>query len=121
MRKVQFLGHIVVKDGIQTVKKRVADLKALQIPENKREVMRVLGCLGFYSMYIENLHVDCKPIYELTRTEAKFEWTTEHKRLFQNIKDLIDEDFILATPDTKHPFYGHVDASSIAVGSILVP
>ena len=72
-------------------------------------------------MYIENLHVDCKPIYDLTRTEAKFEWTTEHKKLFQNIKDLINEDFILATLDTKHPFCVHVDASSIGVDFILVP
>ena len=29
LRKVQFLGHVVSKDGIQPVKKRVADLKAL--------------------------------------------------------------------------------------------
>ena len=64
LRKVQFLGHIVGKDGIQPVKKRVTDLKALKSPENKRDVLRVLGCLGFYSMYIKNLHVGCKPIYE---------------------------------------------------------
>ena len=44
LRKVQFLGHVVGKDGIQPVKKRVEDLKALKTPENKRDVMRVLGC-----------------------------------------------------------------------------
>ena len=42
-RKVQFLGHVVGKNGIQPVKKRVADIKALKSPENKRHVMRVLG------------------------------------------------------------------------------
>ena len=47
LRKVQFLGHVVGKDRIQPVKKQVADLKALKSPENKRDVMRVLGCLGF--------------------------------------------------------------------------
>ena len=120
LRKVQFLGQIVGKEGIQPVKKRVADLKALKSPENKRDVMRVLGCLGFYSMYIKNLHVDCKPFYDLTKTETKFEWTAEHEKLFQSIKDRISEDTILAIPDTKHPFHVHVDASSIGVGSILV-
>ena len=77
-RKLQFSGHVVGKDGIQPVKKPVADLKALKSPENKRDVMRVIGCLGFYSMYIKKLHVDCKPFYDLTRTETKFVWTTEH-------------------------------------------
>ena len=120
LRKVQFLGHVVGKDGIQPVKKRVADLKALKSPEKIRDVMRVLGCLGFYSMYIKNLYVDCKPFYDLTRTETKFVWTTEQETLFNDIKERISEDTILAIPDTKHPFHVHVDASSIVVGSILV-
>ena len=120
LRKVQFLGHIVGKDGIQPVKKRVTDLKALKSPENKRDVLRVLGCLGFYSMYIKNLHVDCKPFYELAKTETKFEWTAEHENLFNEIKDRISEDTVLAIPDTRYPFHVHVDASSIGVGSILI-
>ena len=120
LRKVQFLGHVVGKDGIQPVKNRVADLKALKLLENKRDVMRVLGCLGFYSMYIKNLHVDGKPFYDLTPTETKFVWTTEHEKLFNDIKDSIGEDTILAIPDTKHSFHMHVEASFIGVGSIFV-
>ena len=57
LRKVQFFGYVVGKDRIQPVKKRVEDLKALKTPENKRDVMRVLHCLGFYSKYIKNLNV----------------------------------------------------------------
>ena len=71
LRKVQFLGHVEGKDGMQPVKRRVADLKALKSLENKRDVMRVIGYLGFYSMYINNLIVDCQPFFELTRTETK--------------------------------------------------
>ena len=114
------MGHVVGKDGIQPVKKRVADLKALKLPENKSDVMRVLGCLGFYSLYIKHLHVDCKPFYDLTRTETKLVWTTEHEKVFNDNKDRISGDTILAIRDTKHPFDVHVDASSIGVGSILV-
>ena len=71
-------------------------------------------------MYIKNLHVDCKPFYELPRSETKFAWTPEHEKLFNDIKNRINEDTILAIPDTKYPFHVHVDASSIGVGSILV-
>ena len=66
------------------------------------------------------MHVDCKPFYDLTRTETKFVWTTEHEKLFNDIENRISEDTILAIPDTKYPFHVHVDASSIGVGSILV-
>ena len=101
MRKVHFLGHVVGKDGIEPVKKRVEDLKALKTPENKRDVMRVLGCLGFYSMYIKNLHVDSKPFYDLIKTETTFQWSDEHEKLFREIKDRISEDTVLANSDTR--------------------
>ena len=120
LRKVQFLGHVVGKDGIQPVMKRVEDLKALKTPENKRDVMRVLGCLGFYSMCIKNLSVDSKSFYDLIKTETTFQWTDEHEKLFREIKDRISEDTVLAIPDTRYPFHFHVDASSIGVGSFLV-
>ena len=46
LRKVQFLGHVVRKDGIQPVKKRVAIYMHSSCLKNKRDVMRVLGSLG---------------------------------------------------------------------------
>ena len=120
LRKLNFLGHVVGKDGIQPVKKRVEDQKALKTPENKRDVKRVLGCLGFYSMYIKNPQVDSKPFYDLIKTETTFQWTDEHEKLFREIKDHIFQDTVLAIPDTRYTFNVHVDASSIGVGSILV-
>ena len=120
LRKVQILGHIVSDEGIQPVATKVQDLKDLKSPENKRDVMRVLGSLGFYSTFIKNLHVDSKPFCELLRDDVPFEWTKEHEELFRNIKDRISEETILAVPNPKYPFHIHVDSSSIGTGSILV-
>ena len=120
LRKIQFIGHVVGKDGIQPAKKTVEDLKALKTPEIKRDVMRVLGCLGFYSMYIKKLHVDSQPFYDLIKIEITFQWTDEHEKLFRDIKDRISEDTVLAIPDTRYPFHAHVDASPIGFISILV-
>ena len=53
LRKVNFLGHNIPQDGIQPVAKRAKDLKNLKSPECKRDVMKVLGCLVFYSCYIK--------------------------------------------------------------------
>ena len=119
LRKVQFLGHIVSDKGIQPVAKKVQDLKNLKSPENERDVMRILGSLGFYSTFIKNLHVDSKPFYQLLR-DVPFKWTKEHEKLFQNIKDRISEETILAVPNPKYPFHIQVDSSSIGIGSILV-
>ena len=94
LKKVKFLGHVISSEGIQPIAKRVKDLKNLKSPESKRDVMRVLGCLGFYSCYIKNLHVDSKPFYDLIRDSTSFHWTEEHEKIFQMIKDRISEDKI---------------------------
>ena len=86
-----------------------------------KDVMRVLGSLGFYSTIItKNLHVDSKFFYELLRDDVPFKWTKEHEELFRNIKDKISEETFPAVPNPKYPFLIHVDSSSIGTGSILV-
>ena len=67
LKKVIFLGHVISPEGIQFIAKRVKDLKNLKSPESKRDVMKALGCLGFYSCYIKNLHVDSQPFYDLIK------------------------------------------------------
>ena len=106
--------------GIEPIAKRVKDLKNLKSPESKRDVMKVLGCLGFYSCYIRNLHVDSQPFYDLIIDSTPFRWTHEHEKLFQSIKDRINEDTILAVPSTYHPFHIHVASSNAGMGCVRI-
>ena len=39
LKKVSFLGHVISPEGIQSIAKRVNDLKNLKSPESKRDVM----------------------------------------------------------------------------------
>ena len=57
LKKVKFLGHVISPDRIQPITKRVDALKYLRSPQSQRDVIKVLGCLGFYSCFIRNLHV----------------------------------------------------------------
>ena len=120
LRKVKFLGHVISEQGIQPVAKRVKDLQNLKSPESKRDVMKVLGCLGFYSCYIKNLHVDGQPFYELIKDTTPFKWTDQHEELFKEIKTRISEDTILAVPPTKYSFRIHAGSSNVGTGCILV-
>ena len=83
LKNVKFLGHVISSEGIQPIAKRVKNLKNLKSPESKRDFMKVLGCLGFYSCYIKNLHVDSKPFYDLISDSTSFHWTEEHEKIFQ--------------------------------------
>ena len=61
LRKVKLLGHVISPDRVQPIAKRVDALRNLKSPQSKGDVMKVLECLGLYSCYIKNLHVDSKP------------------------------------------------------------
>ena len=101
LKKVKFLGHVISPDGIQPIAKRVDALPNLKSPKSKRDVMKVLGCLGFYSCYIKNLHVDSQPFYDLIKDFTPFHWTAEHEALFNSIKERIHKDTVLAVPFTE--------------------
>ena len=117
--KNKFLGHVISSEGIQPIVKRLKDLKILKSPKCKRDVLKVLRCLEFYSCYIKNLHVDSTPLYDLTRDFTSFHCTEEHKKIFQLIKDRIGEDIILAIPSTEYAFLIHLDSSNVGTGCIL--
>ena len=119
-RKLKFLGHLISKQVIQPVAKRVKDLQNLKSPESERDVMEVVGCLGNYRCYIKNLLVNSQPFYELTKDTTPFKWTDQHEELFKEIKTRISEDTIVAVPLTEYPFHIHVDTSNVGTGCILV-
>ena len=120
LKKVKFLGHVIFPEGTQPTAKGVKDLKNLKSPEIKRDVMKILGCLGFYSCYIENLQGASQQFYDLIKDSTPFHWTHEHEKLFQSIKDRISEDTVPAAPSTDYPFHIHVHSSNVGTGCILI-
>ena len=82
--------------------------------------MKILGCLGFYSCYTENLHVDSQPFFELIKDTTPFKWTDHHEELFEEIKTRISENTILTVASTEYPFHIHVDSSNVRIDCILL-
>ena len=46
--KVEFLGHVITKDGITVNPKKVQDVLDWQAPKNVKEVRGFLGMAGYY-------------------------------------------------------------------------
>ena len=80
LKKVKFLGHVISSDRTQPIAKRMDALRNLKSPQSKRDIMKILGCLGFYSCYIKNLHVDSQSFYDLIKDSTLFHWTKKHQK-----------------------------------------
>ena len=79
LNKVKVLGQVRSPEGIQPIAKWVKHLKNLKSLESKRDIMKVLLCLGIYSCYIKNLHVDRQSFYGLIKDSTLLHWTHEHQ------------------------------------------
>ena len=120
LKKVKFLGHVISPEGIQPIAKRVNAFRNLKSPPSKQDVMKILGCLGFYSCYKKNTHVDSQPFYEINIDSTPFHWTEEHETLFNSTNERIHKDTVLAVPSTDYPFHIHVDSSNVGTSFILI-
>ena len=58
LKKLKLLGHVISSERKQAIAKRVRNLEP---SDSKRDVMKFLRCLGFYSCHIENIHMDSNP------------------------------------------------------------
>ena len=81
--------------------------------------MSFIGALNFYTKFIEKLHINLKPLYDLLHENTPWSRTTDHQTLFHKLKNALTSDTELTIPNTKHPIFITVDASLIGLGAVL--
>ncbi|XP_069993527.1 uncharacterized protein [Penaeus vannamei] len=117
---VTYLGHIV---GNGKVRPKTANVEAIlnyQVPSTRKSLMRFLGMVGFYRRYCPNLAEVAASLTRLTNRKVSFNWTPECQRSFEQLKQFLSSDPVLAAPDFQKPFILHTDASDLATGAVLL-
>src|ERR1043165_2958402 len=77
-QNIEFLGHIVGKDGLKPDPRKIEKVKKIKEPMTVTEVRSFLGLVGYYRRFIENFSKIAKPLHSLTKKGIKFEWKEEH-------------------------------------------
>ncbi|GJW96690.1 putative reverse transcriptase domain-containing protein [Tanacetum coccineum] len=62
LKVIQFLGHVVNRDGIHVDPSKVESVKNWKIPESLTEIRSFLGLAGYYRRFIENFSKIAKPL-----------------------------------------------------------
>jgi hypothetical protein len=117
--EVEFLGHIVGRDGIRMMEDKVEAVAAWPEPKNVRDVRAFLGTTGYYRKFIKNFSQIASPLSELTKESVKFFWGPDQQKAFKQLKRAMQEGPVLALPDSNLPFIVHTDASGFATGAVL--
>ena len=117
--KVKFLGHEIGYKTIKPIHSKIAAIHKFPSPTGKVALMSFIGAINFFTKFIEKLHINLKPFYDLLHENTSWKWTDEHESLFQKLKMSLTSETELTIPNTKHPFFITVDASLIGLGAVL--
>ncbi len=118
-RKVEFLGHIVSKDGIEPCPSKTDVIRHLAPPTTVKEVRSFLGMVGYYRRFIRGFANLAKPLTNLTKKDQPYHWTKECQDAWTALKTHLVEAPILRFPSPRKPFVIYTDASTTAIGAIL--
>jgi RNase H-like domain found in reverse transcriptase/Reverse transcriptase (RNA-dependent DNA polymerase)/Integrase zinc binding domain/Chromo (CHRromatin Organisation MOdifier) domain/Retroviral aspartyl protease/Integrase core domain len=117
--EVEFLGHLVGRDGVRMMQDKVQAVKEWPTPKRVTDVRAFLGTAGYYRKFIKDFSSIAAPLSDLTKDNVKFEWTASQEAAFQSLKKSISEGPVLILPDPTLPFIVNTDASGFACGAVL--
>ena len=72
--KVEFLGHIISKNGIELNPNKIEAINNLKIPTNVHELRRVLGLFNFVTKFIPKAQENLSPMNELLKKGVCWRW-----------------------------------------------
>lgn len=117
--EINFLGHIVSRDGVRVDPKKTEAVRKFPIPKTRKQIKSFMGFASYYRKFIDRFAKIAAPINWLLRKESKYEWTKECDNAFNELKEKLVNPPILIFPDYEKEFIITVDASNYAIGAIL--
>jgi hypothetical protein len=118
-RNIEFLGHIVGKDGLRPDEKKVEKIRNIKRPETVTEVRSFLGLCSYYRRFIKDFSKIAKPLHNLTKKNKIFEWKEEQQSAFDILRTKLMEEPILVYPSFEKEFILITDGSKIGLGAVL--
>ena len=120
LEDVQFLGHIVSKDGIKVDPAKIEAVAKWEQPRTPTEVRSSLGLAGYYRRFVKDFAKISAPLTKLTRKNEKFNWDDKCEKSFQELKERLVTAPVLALPDERGNFVIFSDASLKGLGCVLM-
>jgi hypothetical protein len=117
--EIDYLGHHIGQGKVQPRELKVEAIVNFARPENRKQVQAFLGLAGYYRKFVPHYAHLAANLSNLLKKNRKFEWDKAAEEAFWDIKSRLATRPILRSPDFNLPFCIAVDASDLAIGSVL--
>jgi hypothetical protein len=120
--KLEFLGHVVGRDGLEVDQKKVKTVQDWPVPQDAGEIRSFVGLTTYFRKFIQGYSSLTAPLTALTNkgVDVKAGWRSVHTDVFNALKEALVTAPVLALPDFTKPFEVISDASLLGTGAILM-
>lgn len=118
--KIKFLGHYFDANGLHPDPEKIEVVQKLNVPKNKLQIQRIMGTVNYLGKFIKNLSEITAPMRMLLQDNVEFQWQSEQQQSFDKIKQILTSTPVLSFYDVNGDVTLQVDASSVAVGAVLM-
>ena len=115
----EYLGFIITKDGVKPDPKKIEVMRSVPQPTCVKEIRSFIGMMSYYRKFVPNFSEIAKPLINLTKKRAKFEWDEKCQTAFEFLKESLTTVPVLAYPDPEKPYVLYTDASDSCIGAVL--
>ncbi|KAJ9535922.1 LOW QUALITY PROTEIN: hypothetical protein OSB04_un000910 [Centaurea solstitialis] len=120
LQEVQFLGHLVNREGIKVDPAKVEAVMKWETPKTPTEVRNFLGLAGYYRRFIQDFSKIVVPLTKLTRKSERFVWGEEQEAAFDTLRRKLCEAPVLTLPEGVEDLTVYCDASYHGLGCVLM-
>ncbi|TPX33406.1 hypothetical protein SeLEV6574_g08385 [Synchytrium endobioticum] len=118
-KEVTFVGFKVNKWGYWKQPEKMETIRKWGVPRSAKDIRKFLGYVNFYRPFANHLSITAKPLYDLTKKNAKWKWGDMEEKSFTDVKEELIRDVFLVFPDHERTFYLSFDSSDLGTGAVL--
>ena len=85
--KIQYLGHVVTKEGISVDPEKIRAIKDWSVPKDVTDVRYFMEIIGYYRRFIEGFSSIENPITSFQKKGKKFDWNKKCEESFKKLKN----------------------------------
>jgi hypothetical protein len=118
--KIDYLGYDITRGGIQPQPKKMEVILKHSPPKTKRQLRHFLGMIGYYRYMWQKRRHMLAPLTGLLSPLVKYKWGEEQQKAFDEIKQKVSQETLLAFTDFEKEFNAYTDASYKQLGAVII-
>ena len=119
-KEIGYLGHVLGEKGITPDPKKIDAIDAFPDPQNKADLQRLLGMIGYLQKFTPQLSEKATVLRELVKDGITFRWSADHKKAFEEIKAMLKSPPVLKYFSPEGQTTLQVDSSEFGLGACLM-